>query len=70
VALEMTYATFLSMVAVVALLVGVVILAVLSAFTLAPLNSFRRSYIAAFVVCLGIVWFGAVLIIFLIKYRT
>ena len=64
----MTYATFLSTVAVVALLVA--ILAVLSALTLAPLNSFRRSYIVAFVVCLGIVWFWAVLIIFLIKYRT
>jgi hypothetical protein len=66
----MTYATFLSTVAVVALLVCVAILAVLSALTLAPLNSFRRSYITAFVVCLGIVWLGAVLIVFLIKYRT
>jgi amino acid transporter len=63
----MTYATFLSTVAVVALLVGVAILAVLSALTLAPLNSFRRSYTVAFVVCLGIIWVGAVLIIFLIK---
>jgi hypothetical protein len=63
----MTYGTFLTTVAVVALLVGVAILAVLSALTLAPLNSFRRSYTAAFVVCLGIIWVGAVLIIFLIK---
>jgi amino acid transporter len=63
----MTYATFLSTVAVVALLVGIAILAVLSALTLAPLNSFRRSYTVAFVACLGIIWVGAVLIIFLIK---
>jgi len=66
----MTYATFLSTLAVVALLAGVAILAMLSALTLAPLNSFRRSYIAAFVACLGIIWVGAVLIIFLIKYTT
>ena len=63
----MTYGTFLSTVAVVALLVGVATLVVLSALTLAPLNSFRRSYIVAFVACLGIIWVGAVLIIFLIK---
>ena len=66
----MTYATFLSTLAVVTLLAGVAILAMLSALTLAPLNSFRRSYIAAFVACLGIIWVGAVLIIFLIKYTT
>jgi hypothetical protein len=67
----MTYGTFLSTVIVVALLAGVATtLAVLSALTLAPLNSFRRSYIAAFVACLGIIWVGAVVIIFLIKYTT
>ena len=66
----MTYGTFLSTVAVVALLVGVAILAVLSALTLAPLNSFRRSYTGAFVVCLMIIWVGAVLIIILLKYTT
>jgi hypothetical protein len=66
----MTYGTFLLTVAVVALVIGVATLAVLSALTLAPLNSFRRSYIAAFVVCLGIIWVRAVLIIFLIEHRT
>ena len=53
-----------------ALLAGVATLAVLSALTLAPLNSFRRSYIVAFVACLGIIWVGAVLIIILLKYTT
>jgi hypothetical protein len=62
----MTYGTFLSTVAVVALLVGVATLVVLSALTLAPLNSFRRSRTTAFLVCLLIIWVGAVLIIFLI----
>ena len=63
----MTYSTFLSTVAVVALLVGVATLVVLSALVLAPLNSFRRSHTTAFLVCLLIIWVGAVLIIFLIK---
>jgi hypothetical protein len=63
----MTYGTFLSTAAVVAILVGVATLVVLSALTLAPLNSFRRSHTAAFVACLMIIWAGAVLIIFLIK---
>ena len=66
----MTYGTFLLTVAVVALVIGVATLAVLSALTLAPLNSFRRSHTAAFVVCLGIIWVRAVLIIFLIEHRT
>ena len=63
----MTYATFLSTVAVVAILVGVATLVVLSALTLAPLNSFRRSHTGVFVACLVGIWVGAVLIIFLIK---
>ena len=63
----MTYATFLSTVAVVALLVGVALLVVLSALTLAPLNSFRRSHTGVFVACLVGIWVGAVLIIFLMK---
>jgi hypothetical protein len=63
----MTYGTFLSTVAVVALLVGVATLVVLSALTLAPLNSFRRSHTAAFVACLVGIWVGAVLLIFLMK---
>ena len=63
----MTYSTFLSTVAVVALLVGVATLVVLSALTLAPLNSFRRSHTGVFVACLVGIWVGAVLIIFLIK---
>ena len=66
----MTYGTFLSTVTGVALLAGVATLAVLSALTLAPLTSFRRSYIVAFVACLGIIWVGAVLIIILLKYTT
>jgi hypothetical protein len=40
---------------------------VLSALTLAPLNSFRRSHTAAFVACLVGIWVGAVLLIFLMK---
>jgi hypothetical protein len=63
----MTYGTFLSTVAVAVLLVGVALLVVLSALTLAPLNRFPRSYTGAFVVCLMIIWVGAVLIIFLMK---
>ena len=63
----MTYGPFLSTVAVVVLLVGVALLVVLSALTLAPLNNLRRSYAGAFVVCLMIIWVGAVLIIFLMK---
>jgi len=63
----MTYGPFLSTVAVVALLVGVATLVVLSALTLAPLNSFRRSHTGVFVACLVGIWVGAVLIIFLIK---
>jgi amino acid transporter len=63
----MTYGSFLPTLAVVALLVGVALLAVLSALTLAPLNSLRRSRTAAFVACLMGIWAGAILIIFLIK---
>jgi hypothetical protein len=63
----MTYGTFLPTVAVVTLLVGVALLAVLSALTLEPLNSFRRSHTAAFVACLMGIWVGAILIIFLIQ---
>ena len=63
----MSYGTFLSTVAVVALLVGVALLVVLSALTLAPLNRFRRSHTGVFAACLVGIWVGAVLIIFLIK---
>ena len=63
----MTYGPFLSTVAVVVLLVGVALLVVLSALTLAPLNRFRRSHTGVFVACLVGIWVGAVLIIFLIK---
>ena len=63
----MTYGPFLSTVAVAGLLVGVALLVVLSALTLAPLHSFRRSHTGVFVVCLVGIWVGAVLIIFLIK---
>jgi hypothetical protein len=63
----MTYGPFLSTVAVAGLLVGVALLVVLSALTLAPLNSFRRSHTGVFVACLVGIWVGAALIIFLIK---
>ena len=64
----MSYGTFLSTVAVVALLAGVAILVVLSALTLAPLHTFRRRSVVPFVICLVGIWAGAVFTIYLIKH--
>jgi hypothetical protein len=64
----MTYATFLSTVAVVALLAGVALLVVLSALTLAPLDKFRRRSVVPFLISLVAIWAGAVFIIYLIKH--
>ena len=64
----MTYGTFLSTVAVVALLAGVAILVVLSALTLAPLDKFRRRSVVPFLISLVAIWAGAVFTIYLIKH--
>ena len=64
----MSYGTFLSTVAVVALLVGVAILIVLSALTLAPLDTFRRRSVVPFLISLVAIWAGAVFTIYLIKH--
>ena len=64
----MTYSTFLSTVAVAALLAGVAILVVLSALTLAPLHTFGRRSVVPFVICLVGIWAGAVFTIYLIKH--
>jgi hypothetical protein len=64
----MSYGTFLSTVAVVALLAGVAILVVLSALTLAPLDKFRRRSIVPFLISLVAIWAGAVFTIYLIKH--
>jgi hypothetical protein len=63
----MSYGTFLSTVAVVALLGGVAILIVLSALTLAPLDKFRRRSVVPFLISLVAIWAGAVFTIYLIK---
>ena len=64
----MSYGTFLSTVAVVALLAGVAILVVLSALTLAPLDKFRRRSVVPFLISLVAIWAGAVITIYLIKH--
>ncbi len=64
----MTYdATFLSTVAVVALLAGVALLVVLSALVLAPLDKFGRRSVVPFLIGLVAIWAGAVITIYLIK---
>jgi hypothetical protein len=63
----MTYDTFLSTVAVVALLASVALLVVLSALTLAPLDKFGRS-VVPFLISLVAIWAGAVFAIYLIKH--
>ena len=63
----MTYSTFLSTVAVVALLAGVAILVVLSALVLAPLDKFGRRSVVSFLIGLMAIWAGAVITIYLIK---
>jgi hypothetical protein len=64
----MSYGTFLTTVAVVALLAGVAILVVLSALTLAPLDKFRRRSVVPFLISLVAIWAGAVFTIYLIKH--
>jgi hypothetical protein len=66
----MTYSTFLSTVAVAALLAGVAILVVLSALVLAPLNKFRRRSVVPFLISLVAIWAGAVITIYLIKHTV
>jgi hypothetical protein len=63
----MTYDTFLSTVAVVALLASVALLVVLSALTLAPLDKFGRS-VVPFLISLVAIWAGVVFAIYLIKH--
>jgi hypothetical protein len=64
----MTYSTFLSTVAVVALLAGVALLVVLSALVLAPLDKFGRGSVVPFLISLVAIWAGAVITIYLIKH--
>jgi hypothetical protein len=64
----MSYGTFLSTVAVVALLAGVALLVVLSALTLAPLDKFGRRSVVPFLISLVAIWAGAVFTIYLIKH--
>jgi hypothetical protein len=64
----MNYSTFLSTVAVVALLAGVALLVVLSALVLAPLDKFGRGSVAPFLISLVAIWAGAVITIYLIKH--
>jgi hypothetical protein len=64
----MTYGTFFSTVAVVALLASVALLVVLSALTLAPLEKVGRHSVVPFLISLVAIWAGAVFTIYLIKY--
>jgi len=64
----MTYATFLSTVDVVALLASVVLLVILSALTLAPLDKFGGRSVVPFLISLVAIWAGAVFTIYLIKH--
>jgi hypothetical protein len=66
----MTYSTFLSTVAVVALLAGVAILVVLSALVLAPLDKFGGRSVVPFLISLVAIWAGAVITIYLIKHTV
>ena len=64
----MTYATFLSTVAVVALLAGVALLVVFSAVVLAPLDKFGGRSVVPFLIGLVAIWAGAIITIYLIKH--
>ena len=64
----MTYATFLSTVAVMALLAGVALLVVLSAVVLAPLDKFGGRSVVPFLIGLVAIWAGAIITIYLIKH--
>jgi hypothetical protein len=66
----MTYSTFVSTGAVVALLVGVAILVVLSALVLAPLDKFGGRSVVPFLIGLVAIWAGAVITIYLIKHTV
>jgi hypothetical protein len=66
----MTYATFLSTVAVVALLASVALLVVLSALTLAPLDKFGGRSVVPFLISLVAIWAGAVFTIYLINHTV
>jgi hypothetical protein len=66
----MTYSTFLSTVAVAALLAGVAILVVLSALVLAPLDKFGGRSVVPFLISLVAIWAGAVITIYLIKHTV
>jgi hypothetical protein len=64
----MTYATFLSTVAVVSLLAGVALLVVLSAVVLAPLDKFAGRSVVPLLIGLVAIWAGAIITIYLIKH--
>jgi uncharacterized membrane protein len=64
----MTYATFLSTVAVVAILASVALLVVLSALTLAPLDKLERRSVVPFLISLLAIFLGAVFTIYLLKH--
>jgi hypothetical protein len=63
-----SYGTFLSTVAVVALLATVALLVVLSALTLAPLDKPERRSVVPFLICLVGIWAGALFTIYLINH--
>ena len=63
----MTSDGFLSIASVVVILAGVALLAVVSAVTLAPFDSFERGRGMKFLVCLASIWAVAVLVIWLIR---
>ena len=63
-----SYGTFLSTVAVVALLASVALLVVLSALTLAPLDKPERRSVVPFLICLVGIWAGALLTIYIINH--
>jgi uncharacterized membrane protein len=64
----MSYGTFLSTVAVVALLASVALLVVLSALTLAPLDKLERRSVVPFLISLLAIFLGAVFTIYLLKH--
>jgi hypothetical protein len=64
----MTKGEFLSTAYIAAILGGVATLAVLSALTLAPFDRFGRYSTVAFLVCLVVIWAGALFTIFLIRH--
>jgi uncharacterized membrane protein len=66
----MTYGTFLSPGAVVALLASVALLVVLSALTLAPLDKLERRSVVPFLISLLAIFLGAVFTIYLLKHTV